>query len=181
MKKISTLLCVAFATAMMACNASNSSSDAQSQAETTAEAPAQAEAMFTPSDITARSQKVEESVVLKPKSDTQIRPDMKVLRPTVIDFNATWCGPCRLFGPAFDAVAEKYFNKADFYSIDTDVYPETATAFQINAIPTVVIIKPDGTVQTHVGLGDFLKNVTSDDPSQEEMQAAMANALAAML
>ncbi len=181
MKKISTLLCMAFATAMMACNAGNTSSEASAQEPAEATAEAQVETIFTPNDMAEKSTKVEQSVVLKPKSDTQIRPDMKVLRPTVIDFNATWCGPCRLFGPAFDKVAEKYSNKVDFYSIDTDVYPETATAFSIQAIPTVTFILPDGTVQTHVGLGDFLTTLTSDDPSQEEMQATMANELAAMI
>lgn len=64
--------------------------------------------------------------------------------PIVIDFNATWCGPCRQFAPIFDSVAEKYHGQALFVSIDTDKYPEIANAYRISAIPTVAFIMPGG-------------------------------------
>lgn len=107
-----------------------------------------------------------------PASDTMIRPGMKPEKVTVIDFNATWCGPCRMFAPAFDKAAERYGKKADFYSIDTDQFPATATAFQVQAIPTVVIILPDGQTRTFVGLGDFAQGI-SDNATQEEVTEAL--------
>ena len=56
-------------------------------------------------------------------------------KPIIIDFNATWCGPCKQFAPHFHAVAEKYADKALFYSVDTDKWPNVATAFKVEGIP----------------------------------------------
>lgn len=158
------MVCLAFAAAMLACSAGNASTQSESESPV-AEAGAKDDAS---------------SNILTPKDDAQIRPGMKVARPTVIDFNATWCGPCRLFAPAFDKAAEKYGKKVDFYSIDTDKYPQTATSFSISAIPTVVFMMPDGTVQTHVGLSDFLTTLSNPDPSQEEVTSTMAAELERM-
>ena len=99
----------------------------------------------------------------------------------MIDFNATWCGPCRLFTPAFDAAAKKYSSKVDFYSIDTDKYPQTANAFSIQAIPTIVFMMPDGTVETHTGLNDFLTTLSNQNASQEEVVETMTSELQQMV
>ncbi len=169
MKKFRTLMCLAFASAMMACNAGNTSSQAETASASETEQSAD------------KAGKTVESDILTPKSDTQIRPGMKVLRPTVIDFNATWCGPCRLFTPAFDAAAKKYSSKVDFYSIDTDKYPQTANAFSIQAIPTIVFMMPDGTVETHTGLNDFLTTLSNQNASQEEVVETMTSELQQMV
>ena len=70
----------------------------------------------------------------------------------VIDFNATWCGPCRQFAPIFDRVAENYTSKAVFYSVDVDVHPELAAQYGVQSIPMVAYVKPDGSYTTTVGL-----------------------------
>ncbi len=72
----------------------------------------------------------------------------------VIDFNATWCGPCKQFAPNFHAVAEKNADKAVFYSVDVDVHPELAPQYEVQSIPMVVYIKPDGTTDSSVGYMD---------------------------
>ena len=72
----------------------------------------------------------------------------------VVDFNATWCGPCRAFGPIFDSVAEQFRGKARFYSVDVDQNPELAAQFGVESIPYIVFIKPDGTTDSFVGYKD---------------------------
>jgi len=72
----------------------------------------------------------------------------------VLDFNATWCGPCRQFAPNFESIADKYRGKASFYSVDVDQNPRLATRFNITSIPTVVYIQPDGTTSSTTGYMD---------------------------
>lgn len=78
--------------------------------------------------------------------------NMKPDKPVVIDFNATWCGPCRQFAPIFYKVASKYVGKAEFFSVDVDKFPELAREFNASAIPTVVVIRPGGGVKSNTGL-----------------------------
>lgn len=94
--------------------------------------------------------------VVNLKNDTKYRPGMKVKRLTILDFNATWCGPCKQFAPAFDAAAKKYGNKVDFVSIDVDVNRQTADAFRISSIPTVIFLYPNGKSTKYVGTNDLL-------------------------
>ncbi len=87
--------------------------------------------------------------------DNAFRPDTKVDRLTVLDFNATWCGPCRQLTPVFEQAA-KAFPQVRFVSIDVDRNGATAQAFAVEAVPTVVILKPDGTAERYVGTEDLL-------------------------
>lgn len=65
--------------------------------------------------------------------------------PVVIDFNATWCGPCQKFGPIYHKVAGEYASKAVFTSADVDVCKDLAEKYEISSIPTVAIIYPEST------------------------------------
>ncbi len=69
----------------------------------------------------------------------------------VVDFNATWCGPCKQFAPNFEAVAEKYAGQALFYSVDVDQHPELAARYNVQSIPMVLFIRPDGQTATSLG------------------------------
>lgn len=73
---------------------------------------------------------------------------------TIIDFNATWCGPCKAFGPIFEDAAKKYGDKVKFISVDVDVHKDLAESLQINSIPAILFIYPDGTKDMSVGLMD---------------------------
>lgn len=79
----------------------------------------------------------------------------KVSRLCVIDFNATWCVPCRKFESVFLTGAENFGNDVDFLSVDIDNCPELAAKFNVSSIPTVVFIRPDGKTETYVGLEDI--------------------------
>ena len=59
----------------------------------------------------------------------------------VVDFYATWCGPCRMLTPIFDELSVKLANKASFLKIDIDQSMELAQAYQITSVPTIMIFK----------------------------------------
>ena len=101
--------------------------------------------------------------VVEYKRNATIAPDEKL--PIIIDFNATWCGPCRRFAPIFEAVAKEYKDKAIFMSVDVDNSPNAARQFEVSAIPQVSILMPDGTITSTVGYMEkaqflqFLKDI----------------------
>lgn len=82
--------------------------------------------------------------------------DADFSKPIFVDFNATWCGPCRQFGPYFEAAAEKYGDSAKFVAVDVDVYGEVANAFGVQSIPMVLAIRPNGQYATYIGTQDIV-------------------------
>ncbi len=93
--------------------------------------------------------------VITLKNDNAYRPGQKVKKLTILDFNATWCGPCRKLAPVFHDAAKKY-GKVDFVSVDVDNMTATAEAFGIQAVPTVIFLFPDGTQQVYTGTDKLL-------------------------
>ncbi len=69
----------------------------------------------------------------------------------VADFNATWCGPCRMLAPVLDELSKDYKEKAKFVAIDTDENHELAVAFKILSIPAVIILKDGVQVDKSIG------------------------------
>lgn len=59
----------------------------------------------------------------------------------VIDFSATWCGPCRMLAPVLEEISEELSGKANFYNVDVDEDGALAAGFYINSVPTVLILK----------------------------------------
>lgn len=69
----------------------------------------------------------------------------------VVDFFATWCGPCRMMAPIFED-ASKQIGEVSFFKVDVDESPKTAKQFGVMSIPTLVAIKNGKEVARNVGL-----------------------------
>ena len=72
-------------------------------------------------------------------------------KPALIDFYATWCGPCKMMSPIVDEMAEKYAGQIDVYKVDVDQEEELAGLFGIRSIPTILFIPMEGQPQSAVG------------------------------
>ena len=59
----------------------------------------------------------------------------------VVDFYATWCGPCKMLVPVFDELAEELSDKVSFFKVDVDQGMEIAQAYRISSVPSIVIFK----------------------------------------
>ena len=68
-------------------------------------------------------------------------------RPAIVDFYASWCGPCRMVAPIIEELAAEYQGKIDVYKVDTDAERELAAAFGIRSIPTLLFIPLKGKPQ----------------------------------
>ena len=69
----------------------------------------------------------------------------------VVDFNATWCGPCRMLAPVLEDVSEKYAGKVSFYSVDVDENPGLAMEYRVSSVPCLVLLKDGVFVDQAVG------------------------------
>ncbi len=118
---------------------------------------------------TEQQQQVKENKTMKVKELTTEEFKSKVMdfekhpsewvfegeRPALIDFYATWCGPCKMTAPIVEQIAEKYDGKVDVYKVDVDKERQLAAMFGIQSIPSLLFIPLKGQPQMNVGAMSF--------------------------
>lgn len=100
---------------------------------------------------------------MKPLEITDANFKSEVLEsqiPVLIDFWATWCGPCKAIAPIIHEIAEEYNGKVKVVKVDVDPNHETATEYGIRSIPTLLIINNGTVIDQIVGL--VKKNVITE-------------------
>jgi len=77
---------------------------------------------------------------------------LKSKEPVLVDFTATWCGPCKALSPIVDAVAEELVGKVRVGKLDIDDAPQTASKLGIRGVPTLMVFKNGERAAQVVGL-----------------------------
>lgn len=74
---------------------------------------------------------------------------------TLVDFYATWCGPCRMIAPIVEQLADMVKGKARIGKLDIDQASETTTSLQITSVPTLILFKDGKEIKRVVGVKDL--------------------------
>ena len=73
-------------------------------------------------------------------------------RPVLVDFYANWCGPCQMMSPILEEVGAKMKDRLQVVKIDTEKYPQIASQYRIEALPTLVLFKDGQPIKRIEGL-----------------------------
>ncbi|MGE5314130.1 MAG: thioredoxin [Acidobacteriota bacterium] len=91
---------------------------------------------------------------MKPIEITDANFDAEVLKsstPVLVDFWASWCGPCKMIAPSIEEIANEYDGKLKVGKMDVDANPMVPTKFHIQSIPTLLIFRNGAVVEQIVG------------------------------
>lgn len=82
---------------------------------------------------------------------------------TLVDFHASWCGPCRMIAPVVEELAETLNGKAQIAKLDIDKAQETTASLGITSVPTLILFKNGAEVKRVVGVKDldFLRSLVT--------------------
>ncbi|MBO7142295.1 MAG: thioredoxin family protein [Bacteroidales bacterium] len=171
LKLFTFVLCASVALASCSNSGAGNDSKADNQSETTEQPspevanadnkPAQNSDRSNLSGIVAKEQPAEETVSDDSNAETDNTPAeiiectdrtftasvisggaIKCQKPFIIDFNATWCGPCRQLHPVLEKIQSEYGSKIQIFSVDVDECPDASEEFAVEAIPYVLFYNP---------------------------------------
>ena len=111
-------------------------------------------------------------IVRKPLHLTDANFESEVLKsdkPVLVDFWAAWCGPCRMMNPVIEELAKDYDGVAEVGKLNVDENSNTAAAYGVRSIPTVLLFKDGKVAETFVGVG-----------SKQQYEQALGQAAVAM-
>ena len=98
--------------------------------------------------------------MVKDINESELRESMQNSQnPIVIDFYASWCGPCKVSEPLVEEFAEKNSGSIDFYKINVDSNPELTTEYGVRNIPTFILLE-----------GGEVKNKLVGSPTKEKLE-----------
>ncbi len=92
------------------------------------------------------------SNVIKVNDSNFAEEVLKSAQPVLLDFSATWCGPCKQLAPIVDDLAAEYQGRLKVGAVDIEESPETAVRYGILSVPTLVLIKNGEIRDQHVGM-----------------------------
>lgn len=102
--------------------------------------------------FTIKKNKVKNLSIINLTKDSYHNEVMETEKVVVIDFWATWCGPCKMMAPVVEEVAKDYPD-VKVCKVNVDEEPELSNAFKIVSIPTIVVIKNGEIIDSVVGYG----------------------------
>ena len=72
--------------------------------------------------------------------------------PVLVDFTATWCGPCKALAPIVEKIADEFAGKVKVGKLDIDDSPDITAKYGVRSVPTVIVFKGGQKTDQHVGL-----------------------------
>ena len=92
--------------------------------------------------------------MIKEMNQENFAEEIKADKPVLVDFWASWCGPCRMLSPVIDALSEEYDGKINVGKVNVDEQGVIAAQFGIASIPTVIIFKDGKEIKRIIGVRD---------------------------
>mgnify|MGYP002869565991 CR=1 FL=1 len=89
--------------------------------------------------------------MVKKINEEEFLAEAKEADVAVVDFNATWCGPCKMLAPVLEAVSEELGDQVKFYGVDVDDNPELAGEYRVMSVPCLVLMKEGQFVDQSIG------------------------------